>query len=135
MGSTIERCIKYELFENTPFWIDENGKVICHDRILLTNYDGVKNWMLAYLHNSRCTIHPSDTKTNKDFKHMFWPPSIKNEIAKCITMSSMDKSRAPKAQQIAHSLGDTRIKLEVTINIKMSFPWTESTWCYFDFYW
>lgn len=56
------------IYENSPFYINDQSQIKYKGRVWLPNNEEVKNEVLTYLHNSKFAIHTGDTKMYKEAK-------------------------------------------------------------------
>ncbi|KAL8104528.1 hypothetical protein AgCh_028665 [Apium graveolens] len=64
---------------------DDKGILRFSFRIWIPNVAELKDEILRDAHNSRYSIHPGSTKMYRDFREIFWWPSMKKEIAEWVS--------------------------------------------------
>jgi hypothetical protein len=69
---------------NHEFRMDDIGAMYSRDQLCVPNDMELKKKILDKAHKSWYTIHPGETKMYQDLKKVFWWPSMKRDITRCV---------------------------------------------------
>ena len=80
----VDRVVLVNQGKGVDFKLDENGVLMFHDRVCVSNVPELKKQILEEGHKSSLIIHQGVTKMYHDLKRLFWWPGMKKDIVEFV---------------------------------------------------